>query len=128
MATKKSRPSPRRRVRRRSPTATTPGADLIGLVHDLEEHHEATPRLTGGDIDADWARAEADGEETVGGSVTTPDQDIVDEIARALGVEQDADAEIRTTDEILRERDRLFWQLEGEAADAADGRVPPRGR
>jgi hypothetical protein len=92
-------------------------------VHDLEEHHEVTPRLTGGDLDADWARAEADGEETVGGSVPTPDQDIVDEIARALGVEQDSDAEVRTTDEILRERDRLRWQLESEAEDVADGRI-----
>jgi hypothetical protein len=42
----------------------------------------------------------------VGGSEPTPDQDVVDELARALGVEQDTDAEFRTTDEILRERDR----------------------
>jgi hypothetical protein len=127
MTTKKSRPSPKRRVRRRR-SGVPAGAALIGLVHDLEEHHEVTPRLTGGDIDADWARAEGDGEETVGGSVPTPDQDVVDEIARALGVEQEADAEVRTTDEILRERDRLFWQLESEAADAAEGRTWPRGR
>lgn len=124
MAPKKSRPSPKRHVRRRSIAA--PDAEILGFVQDLEEHHEATPRLTGGDVDADWARAEGDGEETVGGSVATPDQDIVDEIARALGVEQDADAEIRTTDEILRERDRLRWQLESEAEDAADGRLLPR--
>lgn len=127
MTTRKSRPSPKRRVRYRR-TGAAPGAALIGFVHDLEERHEVTPRLTGGDVDADWARAEADGEETVGGSVPTPDQDVVDEIARALGVEQDADAEIRSTDEILRERDRLRWQLESEAEDAADGREPLRRR
>src|SRR6185503_4276528 len=36
--------------------------------------------LTGGDVDADWQRAEASGEEAVGGSEPTPDQDVVDEI------------------------------------------------
>ena len=124
--TRKIRRTPKRRVTRRRHPGTAPGAAVADLVHDLEEHHEVTPRLTGGDLDADWARAEADGEETVGGSVPTPDQDIVDEIARALGVEQDSDAEIRTTDEILRERDRLRWQLESEAEDVADGRGWPR--
>jgi hypothetical protein len=123
MTTRKSQPRPKRRAIRRWRAGTAPGAALIGLVHDLAEHHEVTPRLTGGDLDADWARAEADGEETVGGSVPTPDQDVVDEIARALGVEQDTDAEVRTTDEILRERDRLRWQLESEAEDLADGRI-----
>jgi hypothetical protein len=100
---------------------------MVHLVTELEAHHEVTPALTGGDLDADWERAESSGEEAVGGSEPTPDQDIVDELARALGVEQDADAEFRPTAEILRERDRLRWRLDEEAADAEDGR-PLRGR
>jgi hypothetical protein len=76
--------------------------------------------LTGGDVDADALRAESSGEEAVGGSVSTPDQDVVDEIGRALGVEQEIDAEVRSTDEILRERDRSRWRLEREAADRDD--------
>jgi len=76
--------------------------------------------LTGGDVDADAMRAESSGEEAVGGSVSTPDQDVVDEIGRALGVEQELDAEVRSTDEILRERDRSRWRLEREAADQDD--------
>jgi hypothetical protein len=39
--------------------------------------------LSGGDVDADWARAQSSGDEAVGGSVTTPDQDVVDEHADA---------------------------------------------
>ena len=97
-------------------------------LHEREEHHEVTPVLTGGDVDADWARAESSGEEAVGGSEPTPDQDVVDEIGRALGVEQDADAEFRTTDEILRERDRRRWDLEEDAADLDEGRRPPGRR
>jgi hypothetical protein len=69
--------------------------------------------LTGGDIDADWMRAWDAGDEAVGGSTATPDQDIVDEIGRARGVEQEPDAEVWTSREILRERDRHRWQQEG---------------
>ena len=62
--------------------------------------------LTGGDIDADWQRAGDVGEEAVGGSVATPDQDRVDDLGRALGVSQAPDAEVRTSAEILEARDR----------------------
>jgi hypothetical protein len=96
--------------------------ELVGLARDVAAHTETSPRLTGGDIDADWQAAYSSGEESVGGSVATPDQDIVDEIGRALGVEQEADAPVRTSDEILRERDRLRWHLERNAADAEEGR------
>ena len=64
----------------------------------------------------------------MGGSVATPDQDVVDELARALGVEQEADAEFRTTGEILQERDRPRWELEREKRRVAmsAGCVLPR--
>jgi hypothetical protein len=69
------------------------------------------------------AQAYSSGEESIGGSVSTLDQDVVDEIGRALGVEQDADAPVRASDEILRARDRLRWHLERDAADAEEGRI-----
>lgn len=75
----------------------------------------ADARVTGGDIDADWRRAACEGEEGVGGSAPTPDQDEVDEIGRALGVEQELDAEVRTSGEILRHRDRRYWTFERRA-------------
>ena len=113
----------RRRPRRKlAPPAEAERGHLVELMLEREDLHEVTPVLAGGDMDADWARAESSGEEMVGGSEPTPDQDIVDELAHALGVEQDSDAELRTTGEILRERDRLRWRLEAEAADAAEGR------
>ena len=101
--------------------------ELVGLAREVAAHTETSPRLTGGDVDADWTAAYSSGEESVGGSVATPDQDIVDEIGRALGVEQDADAPVRTSDEILRARDRFRWHLERDAADADEGRAR-RGR
>jgi hypothetical protein len=69
-------------------------------------------RLTGGDVDADWQRAGDVGEEAVGGSVATPDQDRVDEIGNALGVPRAPDEEVRTSTEILEGRDRNRWEQE----------------
>src|SRR5687767_5702704 len=84
---------------------------------ELAEHPDA--RLTGGDVDADWRTAAANGEEAVGGSVATPDQDVVDELGEALGVAQEPDAEVRTSGEILAARDRHRWWFE----DGGDPRL-----
>jgi len=117
-----------RRKRRRVETTTETEPTLddreepVGLMRDVMAHTETSARLTGGDLDADWQAAYSSGEESVGGSVATPDQDVVDEIGRALGVEQEIDAPVRASDEILRARDRLRWHLERDAADAEEGR------
>jgi hypothetical protein len=114
----------RRRTTATIETETTPEGreDFIGLAREVATHSETSPRLTGGDLDADWQAAYSCGEESVGGSVATPDQDLVDEIGRALGVEQPADAPVQTSEEMLRARDRLRWHLERDAADVEEGR------
>jgi hypothetical protein len=88
----------------------------VELASEVAVQTGTGPSLTGGDLDADWTRAHISGEEAVGGTVATPDQDVVDELGRALGVEQASDAEVRTADEILQERDRRRWDLERDAA------------
>jgi hypothetical protein len=80
-------------------------------------HLETSPVLTGGDIDADWQGALSSGDEAVGGSAMTPDQDIVDELGRALGIEPESDAEVWTSADILGARDRAYWRLERLAAN-----------
>jgi hypothetical protein len=104
-----------RRPRRAAPTGGEKG-HLTGMTDELRRHPESGPRLTGGDVDADWRNAAAAGDEAVGGSTATPDQDVVDELGEALGVAQAPDAEFRPVAEILAERDRRRWQLEREAA------------
>src|SRR5262249_45662448 len=42
------------------------------LLRELSEPPAVSPADTGGDVDADWQRAQSSGEETVGGSVATP--------------------------------------------------------
>ena len=102
--------------------------ELVQLAQAVTLHSETSPRLTGGDLDADWLNAYSSGEEAVGGSVPTPDQDVVDQIGRALGVEQPDEVELRTSDEILRDRDRFRWHLERDAEDLEEGRRPHRRR
>jgi hypothetical protein len=105
--------------------------ELSSQSRDLTE--ETIPRpgngplLTAGDVDADWDRAASVGEEGVGGSVATPDQDVVDEIGRALGVQQEQDAEVRTSDELLRARDHDRWSIEREIAEEAENEERRRG-
>lgn len=99
---------------------TNVSAELSGLAEEIGSHHETGPGLTGGDVDADWQRAHMSGEEAVGGSVQTPDQDTVDDLTHALGVEEDLRSPIHGVEEILAERDRLRWDLE-EAAAAEEG-------
>jgi hypothetical protein len=107
----------RRRPRRlRMPEAAPPSTDVSALAGDVAGHAGTSPRLTGGDMDADWHGAAAVGEEAVGGSVATPDQDVVDELGAALGVPQAPDAEVVTAAEILTERDRHRWRTEREIA------------
>ncbi|HZS35026.1 MAG TPA: DUF6335 family protein [Methylomirabilota bacterium] len=111
---KKARRARRPDVPQRLPPIMSPRADEF--AGDAELPAAPACRLTGGDPDADWERAAASGEEAVGGSVATPDQDVVDEIGEALGVPQAADAEVRTSGEILRDRDRHYWHLARDAA------------
>ena len=85
------------------------------LEEELEEHHSQSPKLSGGDLDADWRRANQTGEETVGGSVSTPDQDRVDELGEAVGLTYHDDEPLNV-EEKLRERDRKRWELNPASA------------
>jgi hypothetical protein len=99
------------------PTELSGRGGIAELVHATTRSGCISPRLSGGDVDADWQRAESSGEEAAGGSEPTPDQDIVDEFGEALGVGRRSDAEFWTSGEILRERDRHRWELEADGDD-----------
>ena len=72
----------------------------------VREYTQSSPRLTAGDVDADWRRADSVGEEAPGGTVATPDQNVVDDIGAALGVPRAPDEPFRPSSEILESRDR----------------------
>ena len=96
-----------------------PGMAMGGRVNNL---NEASPTLTGGDIDANYEQASADGDESVGGTVSTPDMDVVDELGAAVGLEMNDRSFLRTND-MLEERDARRWELEPTSSeDYADRR------
>lgn len=80
------------------------------------EHTETSPILTGGDVDADWEDAYAVGDEAPGGDNPTPDQDRVDDIGKALGVEYQDNEELKGADKIA-DRDRKRWELDPASAE-----------
>ncbi len=80
------------------------------------EHTQTGPAMTGGDVDADWGEAYAVGDETPGGDNPTPDQDVVDDIGKALGVQYDDNEELKSSDKII-ERDRHRWELDPASAE-----------
>jgi Family of unknown function (DUF6335) len=132
--TRRARASSRTRVktrpRRKAPAARrrVGGEDrgrTVELVRDLVEQHETGPAASAGDLDADWQRAQSSGEEAVGGSVPTPDQDVVDDIGHALGVEQPMQAPLRSSGEILEDRDQRYWDLERRADRKATKKREP---
>jgi uncharacterized protein DUF6335 len=105
-------------IGRRARGSAAAGA-VAAFVAELEARRETSPRLTGGDLDANWQQAWDAGDEAVGGSTSTPDQDVVDELGEALGVPQAPDAEVQSSAEILADRDRHRWTLEREMAREA---------
>lgn len=82
----------------------------------LLEHTETSPVLTGGDVDANWEDAYAVGDEAPGGDNPTPDQDRVDDIGKALGVEYQDNEELRASDKIA-DRDKHRWELDPASSE-----------
>ncbi len=98
--------------------ANRPGANSgdRSMGNKMKEYTHTSPELTGGDVDAAWSEAQNVGDEAVGGTAPTPDQDIVDEIGAAAGVEQADRQELGVRDE-LSERDEERWELDPESSE-----------
>ena len=100
-------------------TASSARSGRRGLRDRFDEHTETGPALTGGDVDADWESAYSVGDEAPGGDSPTPDQDIVDDIGRAVGVEYQDNEELKG-DEKIASRDRHRWELDPASAEDYD--------
>ena len=86
------------------------------LRSELGRHTDSSPVLTAGDVDARWQDAYAVGDEAPGGDNPTPDQDRVDDIGKALGIQYQDDQELQGGDEVA-ERDKHRWELDPASSD-----------
>jgi hypothetical protein len=93
------------------------------LLEELDEHHSLSPEIAGGDLDASWQTANQAGEETVGGSAPTPDQDTVDDLGQAVGLVY-RDNEPLDYDAKVLARDRNRWELNPASALDAEEESP----
>jgi hypothetical protein len=82
----------------------------------LAEHNDTSPALTAGDVDADWESAATVGDEAPGGDNPTPDQDVVDDIGRAVGVQYDDNEELKGEAKISK-RDKHRWELDPASSE-----------
>jgi hypothetical protein len=90
------------------------------LEEKLNDYNSMDPSLSGGDVDAAWEDSDVAGEESVGGTNPTPDQDIVDEIGEAAGLNYRDDEPLDSDKKIL-DRDRNRWELDPKSADDGEG-------
>ena len=95
------------------------------LIEKLREHHSTSPVLSGGDVDAAWEDADV-GEESVGGGNPTPDQSVVEELGKAVGLIYE-DGELLHTTEKIEARDEHRWELDPASSEGFDARMKHEG-
>jgi Family of unknown function (DUF6335) len=100
-----------------------PGNSIGGrtMRAEMQDYTQTSPELTGGDVDAYWQDADVVGDEAVGGTVATPDQNVTEELEKAVGLEMDDRAILRTQD-ILEQRDDERWELDPTSSEDYDDR------
>ena len=91
------------------------GLDVAETARPMSPDAVKSLDLAGGDLDASFHGIDA-GEEAVGGSDPLPDQNDVDRIGHALGVEEQDEKPLATTEKI-QGRDRERWELDPASAE-----------
>jgi hypothetical protein len=98
-----------------SPTAVAAEALRSGILPSTWRRRDVIPHETEkirvGDPDDDALANEYVGENTPGGSTSTPDQNDVDEIGRVYGLQEEDTGELRSSGEVLGRRDRRRFEL-----------------
>jgi hypothetical protein len=95
------------------------------LIDKLREHHSTSPELSGGDVDAAWEDADV-GEESVGGENPTPDQDIVEELGKAVGLTYQDNEPLHASEKI-KARDQSRWELDPASSEGYEERMKREG-
>jgi hypothetical protein len=102
-------------------TASAARTGQAEIAEALAEHTETGPEITAGDVDANWESAYSTGDEAPGGDNPTPDQDVVDEIGKSLGLVYEDNEELQGANKIT-ERDKHRWELDPASSEDFDER------
>ena len=97
------------------------------LAERLRDDPVADPTISGGDLDAQWESAQFSGDESAVSSMPTPEQNVVDDIGRAMGVTYDDNEELKFGEK-ERSRDTRRWELDPASSDDYLDRVKDENR
>ena len=92
------------------------------LAERLKNDPLADPTITGGDVDAQWESAQFSGDESAVSSMTTPEQNEVDDIGRAMGVTYQDNEELKAGEK-EHERDEKRWELDPASSEDYQDRL-----
>jgi hypothetical protein len=95
------------------------------LAERLKNDPLADPTITGGDVDAQWESAQFSGDESAVSSMPTPDQNVVDDIGKAMGVTYQDNEELKAGEK-EEERDRNRWELDPASSEDYQDRTRER--
>ena len=86
------------------------------LAARLRDDGMADTSITSGDVDAQFEGAQFSGDESAVSSMTTPEQNQVDDIGQAMGVTYSDNEELKVGEK-ERSRDKQRWELDPASAD-----------
>jgi hypothetical protein len=86
------------------------------MEQSRQNHASMGQDITAGDIDVDVEDAYFTGDEAPGGDNPSPDQDVVEDIGKALGVQYDDNEELKGSDKIV-ERDKHRWEMDPASSE-----------
>ena len=104
------------------PPAVDITAGAAKLADRLRNDPLADPVVTAGDVDAQWEGAQFSGDESAVSSMTTPDNNVVEDIGQAMGVTYRDDEELKFGEK-ERSRDIKRWELDPASSDDYQERV-----
>ena len=91
-------------------------AGAAKLNRRLQDDGLADTRITGGDVDAQFESAQFSGDESAVSSMTTPEQNQVDDTGQAMGVTYQDNEELKFGEK-ERGRDIKRWELDPASSD-----------
>jgi hypothetical protein len=97
-------------------------AGAAKLNRRLQDDGLADTRITGGDVDAQFEGAQFSGDESAVSSMTTPEQNQVDDTGQAMGVTYQDNEELKFGEK-ERSRDIKRWELDPASSEDYVDRV-----
>ncbi len=101
-------------------------ASTANLARRLKEDPNADPRVSGGDLDANWEDAQFGQGETALGDSPAPGQSAAEDAGRAIGVTYE-DNEVLRVGEKERARDKHRWELDPASSEDYKDRLREEG-